>query len=114
VSVQGNGTVTGSGIACPGRCHASLPTGGPVTLVATPGPGAAFTGWTGACAGQGGSCTLNLGQDLATVATFAGAPVKGPPPPALFLKAKRSRVAPGHRVALIATWQGFRVEADQG
>ena len=70
----GTGQVTSSpaGIACPGDCSKRYVTGTAVTLTATPDAVSTFTGWTGACAGQGNACTVTLGADASTTATFAG------------------------------------------
>jgi hypothetical protein len=54
-TVVGSGTVLASGTGCPGGtaiCTA-LPGPGTVTFVATPGAGATFVNWTGACSGSG-------------------------------------------------------------
>jgi hypothetical protein len=70
----GTGSVTGSGIACPGTCSFVYPLGTPVTLTATPGSdGSTFTGWSGNCTGTG-DCVLSMGADRAVTATFT-APV---------------------------------------
>src|SRR5919108_1446665 len=48
VSVSGSGAVSGPGIACPGDCTQAFAHGTTVSLSATPGSGATFTGWSGA------------------------------------------------------------------
>ena len=60
----GSGTVTGSGISCPGTCAVSAVSGNVVTLVAKPASGSTFAGWSGACSGTG-SCSVVLTGDLA-------------------------------------------------
>jgi uncharacterized repeat protein (TIGR02543 family) len=76
VSVIGNGTVTGSGINCGGGAttctspnHAA---GSGATLTAAPAPGATFTGWSGACAGTGTTCSLTFDASKNVIATFSG------------------------------------------
>jgi uncharacterized repeat protein (TIGR02543 family) len=76
VSVTGNGTVTGGGIACtsaggPG-CSATEPADSDVLLTATPGAGAGFTGWGGACAGTSVTCTVTMSADRSVTADFSG------------------------------------------
>jgi len=72
VAVEGTGTgsVTGTGIACPGTCSSSYTEGAAVTLTATPEPGSVFTGWSGACSGSG-ECKVTMGSDQQVTATFA-------------------------------------------
>jgi hypothetical protein len=67
VRVEGRGSVSGGGIACPGRCSAAAAAGAPVTLRAAPAKGWRFRGWTGACRGTSASCRLTP-QAAATVA----------------------------------------------
>jgi hypothetical protein len=74
-SGAGQGTVTSSpaGIACPGACEAELNAGGIITLTATPAPGSAFAGWSGACTGTG-ACQVNLSAPASVDAEFVPAP----------------------------------------
>jgi hypothetical protein len=74
----GTGTVTSipSGIACGAICVVARPYGTPIALTATPDAGAYFLGWTGACAGQGATCSLNFPANQTTNAVF----MFGPPP----------------------------------
>lgn len=75
----GTGTVTGSGIACPGTCSQSYPGGTAVVLTAAAGAdGSTFDGWSGACTGTG-ACNLSIDSDRAVTATFT-APSPPPPP----------------------------------
>jgi hypothetical protein len=74
VQVDGKGDVTSSlgGIHCGVTgvtCTATVVAGLAVTLTATPGPFATFSGWSGPCAGTG-ACTLTLHEDTTATATF--------------------------------------------
>jgi phospholipase C len=69
------GTSTGtvksnpSGITCPSTCTASFNSGTVVTLTPTPGKGAFFAGWSGACKGTG-ICKLTMNAAKTVTATF--------------------------------------------
>jgi hypothetical protein len=71
VTAAGDGAIVSSpsGISCPGTCSASFQESATVLLTATAASGSTFTGWSGACAGTGG-CSISLGGDAATTATF--------------------------------------------
>jgi len=71
VTTTGAGTVSGAGIDCPGDCSGTYKDGTSVTLVATPGSNATFTGWGGACSGTG-DCKLTLTADKTVSAMFTG------------------------------------------
>jgi hypothetical protein len=83
LTVELMGTATGDvasispmdlGFDCPSAnapCTTDVDQGTTVTLMATPDPGAALTGWDGACAGTSGvSCTLVLSGPLTAIAIF--------------------------------------------
>jgi hypothetical protein len=70
VAGSGSGTVSGTGISCPGDCHESFGSGSSVTLTATPGPLSAFSGWSGACSGSGTTCHVTMSQSRNVTATF--------------------------------------------
>jgi Divergent InlB B-repeat domain len=84
---DGSGKVTSSpaGIDCGATCSKTFDYGTKVTLTASPNAGAVFKEWTGACAGQGASCTLTITQATSANAVFgvAGAPTTptAPTPP---------------------------------
>jgi Divergent InlB B-repeat domain/Lamin Tail Domain len=71
VSVNGTGmgTVTGSGINCPGTCSHNYDNGTSVTLGATPANNSSFAGWSGACSGTG-VCNLTMNSDQSVTASF--------------------------------------------
>jgi F5/8 type C domain-containing protein/List-Bact-rpt repeat protein len=75
-TVSGSGTITGTGISCPGDCSESYTSGTQVTLTAAPNSGNSFSGWGGACSGTGG-CTVAMSAAKSVSATFAAIP---PPP----------------------------------
>ncbi len=76
VSVNGNGTVTGGGIACTSGsssgCSADEASGQDVSLTATPGSGGAFTSWSGCTSSSGASCTVTMSGDKSVTANFTG------------------------------------------
>lgn len=72
-TANGNGTATCT--------PAVVPAGGSSTCTATPGPDNRFTGWSGACAGQGSVCTLvGIATNVASVAAFQPGPPIQPVP----------------------------------
>jgi hypothetical protein len=75
VTVTGHGMVTGGGISCgngKATCAAKVKQDSTVGLTATPGPGATFIGWSGACNGRTPTCTLQMDQAKKVSATFHG------------------------------------------
>jgi hypothetical protein len=69
----GSGTLTDSPsglINCGSDCSEPYDAGTQVTLVATPGAGSTFAGWSGACSGTG-TCMLTMSANRAVTATFA-------------------------------------------
>ncbi len=75
VTVIGNGTVTGGGIACTSSggtsCMAEETAGQSVTLTATAPAGGSFTEWRGACTGKN-TCTVSMTSDQSVTAVFSG------------------------------------------
>ena len=70
VSGSGSGSVTGSGISCPGTCSDSYPAGTAVTLTAAAASGSSFAGWSGAGCSGDGTCTVTMSSAQAVTATF--------------------------------------------
>ncbi len=73
VTVSGAGSVTSSpsGLNCSsGTCTANFASGSSVTLTATPGSGAVFSGWGGACGGSSVTCTVTMSTAQSVTATF--------------------------------------------
>ena len=70
-SGDGSGRVVSSpsGIDCGTVCAAAFAPGTVATLGAAPNAGSLFTGWSGACSGQG-SCQVTLDRDRAVTASF--------------------------------------------
>jgi hypothetical protein len=66
---DGSGTVTGTGIACPGDCSETYAPGTVVDLTATADAGSTFDSWGGACSGAG-SCSVTMDSDKSVSALF--------------------------------------------
>ena len=87
ISVSRSGPGTGrvvsapAGISCGAACSAEFDYGTRVALTADPEAGAVFRAWTGACAGRGPVCTVEVTEATSTNAVFELASA-GPPPPA--------------------------------
>jgi hypothetical protein len=73
VAKGSGGTVTSTpaGINCGNACSASYGAGNAVTLTASPPPGLAFLGWSGACSGAAVTCTVTLNADTKVQASFS-------------------------------------------
>jgi uncharacterized repeat protein (TIGR02543 family) len=72
VSVTGSGTVTGSGISCPGDCSQTYNAGTVVQLTEAPASGSTFGGWGGDCANSGTAttCSVTMSANRNVTATF--------------------------------------------
>jgi len=79
----GSGTVaiaSPAGLNCGASCTQNFTSGTVVTLNATPGTSASFSGWSGACTGTG-ACTVTMSQAASVTASFAStAPADSTPP----------------------------------
>lgn len=71
VTSTGPGRVTSNpaGIDCGSDCQQSFPAGSLISLSATPDPGFAFSGWSGACSGTG-PCAVAMNANQTVSATF--------------------------------------------
>jgi hypothetical protein len=67
----GSGTITGTGINCPGDCSETYADGTAVTLSANAAAGSTFAGWGGACTGTG-PCQLTMNADKTVSSSFTG------------------------------------------
>jgi len=70
-SAQGSVTSSPAGIGCPAACAANFAIGQVVTLTATPGAGASFKQWGGACAGASPTCDVTMSTAQSVTATFS-------------------------------------------
>ncbi len=75
VASSGAGNVGGGSIDCGSepigsQCEWTVLTGSTLTVLETPGSGAVFTGWGGACSGTSVACTVELSADSSVSATW--------------------------------------------
>ncbi len=77
VTLVGAGSVRSdpAGIDCGSTCTANFGAGTTITLVATPGTGQRFAGWSGACSGSTVTCSVVTSAARAVTASFEAAPV---------------------------------------
>jgi uncharacterized repeat protein (TIGR02543 family) len=68
ISGGGTGTISGTGISCPGDCTEAYDPGTNVELTANPDADSAFTGWSGDCTGL--TCSLTMDGPKMVTATF--------------------------------------------
>lgn len=70
-SGKGSGTVTSSpsGISCNPTCSVAYDSGTIIGLAATPATGSIFSGWGGACSGNG-NCNVTMASNQTVTATF--------------------------------------------
>jgi len=71
----GGGLVTSTppGISCGADCTATYPAGTSVQLIATPGAGATFDGWSGGGCSGTGTCAVTMSAAATVTAAFGGA-----------------------------------------
>ncbi|MFZ1699275.1 MAG: choice-of-anchor D domain-containing protein, partial [Pyrinomonadaceae bacterium] len=70
VAGTGTGTITGAGINCPGDCTEDFAPATMVALTPAAGGGSTFTGWSGACTGNG-ACNVTMNSAKSVTATFS-------------------------------------------
>ncbi|MDP2642039.1 MAG: hypothetical protein Q8P21_01990, partial [bacterium] len=72
---SGSGTITGSGISCPGDCSEAYSSPTQVTLFATPAANGTFSSWSSGsgsiCGGQGGTCSALIDSNKTATANFS-------------------------------------------
>jgi hypothetical protein len=66
----GTGSVSGSGISCPGTCLNNYASGTLVTLTATPSAGSTFAGWSGCDTTDADFCAVTITADRGVTAGF--------------------------------------------
>jgi hypothetical protein len=74
VNASGSGTVTGTGINCPGDCSESKSENTQIALTATPASGSLFTGWSGGGCASAATCNVTLDASKSVTANFAAIP----------------------------------------
>jgi hypothetical protein len=70
VVLNGAGSVSGDGIACPDKCSVSVERGTMLSLLATPDASASFSSWGGCTGGSGATCDVTVDADKTVTATF--------------------------------------------
>jgi DNA-binding beta-propeller fold protein YncE len=71
ITGTGSGTITGTGINCPGTCLSTYPDGTVVVLTATPSAGSVFVQWSGCDTVTDNQCTVTVLHATSSVtATF--------------------------------------------
>ena len=66
----GKGSVSGSGISCPGTCLKNYAVGTVVRLTAKPSAGSSFAGWSGGGCSGTGTCTVTMSPNRGVTASF--------------------------------------------
>jgi hypothetical protein len=70
INPANGGTVTGTGINCPGDCSETYPSVSTLTLTASPAQGFTFKSWTGCPAVNGNQCTVTTDVSRTVTAEF--------------------------------------------
>jgi len=70
----GGGSITGTGISCPGDCTEAVAPGTQIVLTATPLVNYSFSNWSGCDSANGNQCTMTLSADKSVTAVFSGVP----------------------------------------
>lgn len=70
VSITGDGSVSGEGIACPAHCSEAYADGALVSLRAVPDNGWALRRWSGAITGNAGTATVSMTANRSVAAVF--------------------------------------------
>ncbi|MEZ4861597.1 MAG: choice-of-anchor Q domain-containing protein [Caldilineaceae bacterium] len=76
IGVNGGGLVVGQGDTCDSTCTTSQVADTVVTLTAEAAPGFIFSGWSGACSGNG-ACQVTMNSAKSVSATFVPIPTYG-------------------------------------
>ncbi|MDQ6618146.1 MAG: hypothetical protein M3Z31_00360 [Pseudomonadota bacterium] len=79
VSVVGGGNVASADkiVSCGSKCYGVYSPGASVALTAKANSGSTFSGWSGACAGAGATCTVLMNAETALTATFSAVAAGG-------------------------------------
>ena len=85
---SGAGSITGTGINCPGDCEETIEKDVEVTLTETPGENSKFVKWTGDCSGSESTCKVTMSKARTVTAEFESTVVPG-------VKLKVKVVGPG-------------------
>ena len=102
----GSGTVSGSGISCPGTCSASYPSASEVTLSAIAASGSTFAGWSGSGCSGTSTCTVNMSSARDVTATFNSIAEFALPKPNVAVTSTKPVQLPSGNQGLSVTTQG--------
>ena len=110
LSGSGDGAIEGNlqGVSCASDCEAEVRSAAQVTLTATPEPGAAFTGWSGAGCSGTGQCVVEMDEAKSVSASFEAA--SGPPAPAPSASVSSASASPVASASEISQKGNLRVK----